>query len=399
MDYNRWIQIVTDENDVKRLLDNVSSAIISSKNENFGLNNGNSGKILFMLFFYEYTHRNEILDYIIHSSYDVIEKMHNTKSLNASISTGLSGVLFVFEHLVEKGFLPQEKFRNTEIDLKMHNTMLHLCKTKNYDFLLGALGIALYLFRKKNYNSVDVFLDIVRKDFQKSDRNWYSIVNNEYDNKPVINLGFAHGLSGMLAFISLAKIENAYFDKYFEFSHKIVEFLLSKLNRKGRSQFPSIIFYDGKRNYNYSRLSWCYGDLCVGYAILLFSEAFDKPYYREVALQILLKTTSRTDLYQENILDACLCHGTSGLAHIYNRIYQHTLEEKFKTSSIYWYKQTFKMSTSKNELAGFTFNLSDKETEFINSYSFLNGISGVGLSMLSGISDIYPSWDRLLFLS
>ena len=394
-----WDPIITDNDKFEVLLDQISQSIIKSEHFNIGINSGEAGKLLFISSLFEYNNHEELLDFIIKRSYKVTEKGCLGVKMDLSISTGLCGLLYVLRYLISKGYLPKERFASSNIDKYMYDVMLVYCKQKKYDFLSGAMGIALYFFNNKEYSIVNGFFDMLIKDFERDNDDRIFFINEKYNSKSVVNLGFAHGLSGILAFISLAKKEDNLFERYYDVSLGLAKYLLSLKIENRKSLFPPVIFWGEKNEPMSSRLSWCYGDLSIGYSLFLFSTAFKERQYQEISLKILLDATKRTNLEKEGINDACLCHGTSGIAHIYNRIYQMTSIEEFKKASDYWFDQTSKMVFTLNETAGFSFFLTEDEKKIISPYAFLNGISGVGLSILSGMTPISPSWDRLLLLS
>lgn len=94
----------------------------------------------------------------------------------------------------------------------------------------------------------------------------------------------------------------------------------------------------------------------------------------------------------EWIGDAALCHGTTGIAHVFNRIYQATGDTQCLAAALSWIDRT---------LAAL-----DDESRSVNSlslispdYSFLSGITGIALGLLAAIAEAPPAWDRLLLLS
>ena len=103
-------------------------------------------------------------------------------------------------------------------------------------------------------------------------------------------------------------------------------------------------------------------------------------------------------MQKNNIVDAGLCHGTAGIAHIYKRMYINTNIIEFKDASNYWYSETLKMA--KYDIpSGFLAYRPIENGGLKKEFGFLDGISGIGLSLISAISDIEPAWDEALLLS
>ena len=88
-----------------------------------------------------------------------------------------------------------------------------------------------------------------------------------------------------------------------------------------------------------------------------------------------------------------LCHGTAGIAHIFNRAYHYTGIDDFRESAHYWFKQTIKEVPTAVEL-----NRASLEQLKIE-LPLLLGLCGTGLALMSAVDDIEPGWDSCMFLS
>ena len=62
-------------------------------------------------------------------------------------------------------------------------------------------------------------------------------------------------------------------------------------------------------------------------------------------------------------------------------------------------KETLKMAKFPDGLAGFKTYRPEKYGGWTNQYDMLEGIPGIGLAMLSYISETEPTWDECLLLS
>lgn len=111
----------------------------------------------------------------------------------------------------------------------------------------------------------------------------------------------------------------------------------------------------------------------------------------------MLHASQRKDFEKNGIVDAGICHGTAGIAHIFNRFFFETKMPIFKDTANYWIKETLKMATHDDGLAGYKSFYSEKE--WVKEYGLLEGVAGIGLALLSHISDEEPTWDRCLLLS
>jgi len=109
-----------------------------------------------------------------------------------------------------------------------------------------------------------------------------------------------------------------------------------------------------------------------------------------------LNCSKRRDVKKEFVMDAGICHGAAGIAHIFNRVYQKTGNETFKEAALFWIDDCLKKSCFNDGLAGYKVWRKDG---WITQTGLLEGIAGIGLVLLSAISDIEPDWDECLLLS
>jgi len=210
----------------------------------------------------------------------------------------------------------------------------------------------------------------------------------------------SHGIASIISILSKIYAHNLNKLKSGKMLIEAVNYLLFYQQdiKEYSSCFPNIVSLKNHKKNN-SRLAWCYGDLGIGIALLNTANNINDNTLREEAIGILLHSARRKDLKENNVLDAGVCHGTAGIAHIFNRAYRYTQIEEFKVASEYWFGQTLKMAKFEDGLAGFKTWRTPEYGGWQNEYGLLQGIAGIGLSMISAISDIEPKWDECLLLS
>jgi len=164
-----------------------------------------------------------------------------------------------------------------------------------------------------------------------------------------------------------------------------------------RDLFPSWVPY----NYNYprNRMAWCYGDLSIGYVLKLIADHEGNSKLKEISNVVLTSTLQRKHLKSEGVMDACFCHGTSGIAHIYNRLYNLTEDERYNAVHKYWIEKTLENMVNHDGIAGYKLYVHENYGGSQNSLGILEGVTGVGLVLLSSISEFEPMWDECLLLS
>jgi len=95
-----------------------------------------------------------------------------------------------------------------------------------------------------------------------------------------------------------------------------------------------------------------------------------------------------------------LCHGASGIAYMFNKIYQFTKLERYKEASIYWYTVLFDefVDQSGTLIQVLDFDKVIMGKKVSKDCGFLEGLAGIGLSVMSAISYEKTEWDKLLLL-
>lgn len=72
--------------------------------------------------------------------------------------------------------------------------------------------------------------------------------------------------------------------------------------------------------------------------------------------------------------------------------------EECKEAAEYWIEKTLEMARFEDGAAGYK-TWHGNDNGFEKEYGLLEGISGIGLVLLSYISDTEPVWDECLLLS
>jgi len=91
------------------------------------------------------------------------------------------------------------------------------------------------------------------------------------------------------------------------------------------------------------------------------------------------------------MIDPFFCHGTGGIAHLYNRAYYYTGRMQYREASFAWLRETQIFLNSEAYLSKLRNNGEKLE--------LLSGVAGLGLILLSMLSDNEPQWDTFFLLS
>ena len=202
------------------------------------------------------------------------------------------------------------------------------------------------------------------------------------------NLGMAHGVPGVVALLGAchgAGVETRRARKLLEAA---VPWLLGARLDGG---FPSWLAVDADPPKWPSRLAWCYGDPGVAAALWGAARHTGSEDWEAEARTIALEAARRPP-EQAGIRDTSLCHGTAGLAHLFNRFYQASGEPELAEAARYWLRETLAMRRPGEGFGGY---LAYQGNEvWAADAGLLTGSAGCALALLAAVADVVPAWDR-----
>jgi len=393
---------------VRQKVDTIAECIFSKiqnvENHSFGLYSGEFGLLLFLMYYSKYSSKkkNKLLE---NYTAKLFEQFIKKVKLH-TFCNGFSGILYLFEFLHENDFIDMDvSSTQPALDNYLVTSMRHNISVNYYDFMHGALGVGLYFLKKRTgleyvQELINFLYTMAEKDLNNRIFKWESFVLDKNEKKcTAYNLALSHGIPSVIIFLSRAIKAGISDKKTTGMLSGAVNFVLSQ--EKDFSQFgsffPNYILKDYPDNISKSRLAWCYGDLGIGPALLQAGKALKRKDWEEKGLKIMLQSTQRRNIVETSVHDAGICHGCAGIALIFRRMFLETNLNEFKEATEYWIQQTLKFADFEEGLAGYrTF---EKDGWDYNDYSFLTGISGIGLVLLSYYENNLQTWDEILLLS
>jgi len=342
----------------------------------------------------------ELSDSIIHKLNDSNDHPFR---ISHRFSTGLAGVSYTFWHLSKYQFIDfdhEESFSSLDeylVQSAQEDYNAGIC-----DFLHGPIGILYYFIKQYPDRDVrihldkllDLFLQYSKRDekgLRAKNMILEDIRENEYD------LSLAHGLCGIMLVLNEC-IRNKYEqDKVKEIIHEIATYILrtEKPLEKSlqNSLFPTSLNEDlpddHKENlYNHrSRLAWCYGDLNIAWSFIKTGKQLGWDHLYQKGLEVGLSTLGRKAYLTHQIGDVFFCHGSSGVAHLYKRLYQETGNESFREAYDHWLNET--VDDILNETPQWTNR---------RKFSVLEGLVGLGFVLLPETEEKEVHWEEIFLL-
>lgn len=369
--------------------------VIESKKELFltssSFLNGSPGVLLFLVY-YRSLAEDERADSLIK---EISGQLLAELSLdNIRYSDGLCGILWVLNHLEEEfglNFKLDQFVHHFKNELQLNSGELR--KQASLDFLHGILGLQFTIdqFGKNELSLLTEKLVFEKAIKTKEGTYWIEEMGSD---EGIINTSLAHGQASIISYLA---------DRHQQLKGKEKRRVESLL--KAAIQYyetielvDSISIYPSYIKPNQfstlSRLAWCYGDLSIACALLYCSKILEDPILNAKAIGIAINTTSRKSEEETGIKDLGFCHGSAGVSHLYSYLYRHTGIEVFANASEYWLRYTLSR-LFKDE---FNYKAYRVDEGWQESYGLLDGLTGIGLTLLCNIYPTYTNWEEAFYL-
>ncbi|MBB1385588.1 lanthionine synthetase C family protein [Pseudoalteromonas sp. SG45-5] len=366
-----------------------------------GLLSGLAGHLLFLYNAYKLDSRS--IDEALFANYlDVLQEQLGTQSFE--LSNGLAGQAWLLEYLNQGDMDDYDPEFMSEVDTLFIHALSHEGTWQGeVEMVLGLGGYTPYAAKRAKYSDqTQLFNQIVSGFASTATRldngqiTWSQPAESVYrfykDDKsaPEHNLGLAHGVPGIIAALLPALTIPSLKEQVRDLLLGSCDWLLAQQATEHTSHACFASHAGGKHN---SRLGWCYGDLTIALTLARAGNALDKPSYVEKALEIALHASKR-DAKSAFINDAGLCHGYFGLMTIYQLLHKAMPNSDLKQAMFIWLEYGLKEFADKGMQSLYTFNGIEKAHK--EDFSFLMGYSGIGMMLISVLTDDIDWADCLL---
>lgn len=323
-----------------------------------------------------------------------------------SFCSGYAGICWLLRYFYYEGVFECDNIDEmlSDMDRSIYEELFRL--VNNNDFLHGGLGMAYYfIYYKTPYSpkAISKYIEVLDKSKIADERGGYKWISDayvrEYKIGRVFNLGMAHGMASLIYFLAICIEKCVCTEQVTPMLNGVLKYYQTNVNSTiFASAFPYWILLD-KKEYAESRLAWCYGDPGIASSIYHAGKRMHNQAIIDFSLEIFDRTLVRFKKELADVNESSICHGSAGLAIIYNTIYQETGLERYKDAAVFWLNDTIKKGEQGGPYAGHI--LPDSQIEENRNaivISLINGISGIGLSLLSTISDDFPYWKECFMI-
>jgi class I lanthipeptide synthase len=334
----------------------------------------------------------------------------STQAMNPSLFGGFTGVAWVAE-LVDHLLDSDAGDRNEAID----EALLGLLSQANrwpapHDLVEGVTGLGVYaLQRYPRPSAVESLHHVVERlhegaRYEEPGLCWWTPpeeIHEEWRERyPTgrADLGFAHGAAGAIALLGAlcgAGVERAAARSLLEGA---VPWLLAhSMATEAGPTFPLWVA-PGFEPYP-ARSAWCYGDPGIAAALLTAARGADVPDWEQTAVALACRAAERP-ASETGVVNACFCHGTAGLAHLYNRMYQATGEPTLGRAATYWLERTLDFyHQARDSGDGWVQGRWGQQPWTWTGIDLVEGAAGVALVLLAATTSVEPIWDRMFLVS
>ena len=400
-----WVVLENESPSILQKIEEIATTLFNNELTNHtGLMWGKTGVALFFFYYSRFTQQEKYHQHAVQLMDQVFDEIGMIENNSHTISEGLAGIGWAIEHLAKNKFddIPTDEVLE-DVDHFLAQALELEIREKNYSYLHGYLGLGWYFInRLPGKGAEDCLVRIVEAlaaqgvPGKAGGISWQS-QPGEDRGIPRYDLSLAQGISAVVVFLSKLYQLDICKEKVTGLLSGAVTYILQQSLDIAvyKSNFPRWVNESVP-----SRMEWAFGDPGIGIALWQAARRTDNPGWEKEALRILLHSAARKDFREENVFASGLFNGAAGLSLLYNRMYHYTGNETFKETAKHWLELTMGLGFKPGGLAGYKVwrNINDHQS-WINDAGLLEGISGIGLTLLSTISTIEPRWDECLLLS
>jgi lantibiotic modifying enzyme len=335
-------------------------------------------------------------------------------SLGPALYGGIAGIGWIAHHLGRV----HESFRSTEdpnemVDEFLFEQLRSNPPSDNYDLIGGLVGFGVYFLERLPLASAREGLQLtvecltaLAKDMPGG-VSWHTppslLPEWQRQDAPTgyYNLGMAHGIPGILVLLARCVELDVARSQAGALLERGASWLFDQQQDRSVGSFYASWRERPDSAPRSSRVAWCYGDPGPAWSLIAAGSALRRPDWLALGRRILEDCARRGDL-QGTVQDAPLCHGASGLLHIYLRASRTLGSGELEAGAQQWLARTLEMRTPGKFVGGYGAYKPDRPDTvdgWLDDASFLTGIAGIGLALLACTSRVEPEWDRLLLLS
>lgn len=317
-----------------------------------------------------------------------------TEPLTSSLYSGFTGIAWAVQ-TTDRLLGADGEDRNGDIDEALTSLLQRYPEHAPYDLIHGLAGIGVYaLARWPRPGATQCILGVLgqlakRARYDRHGVYWWTPpswlgARQDYYRPGGIDLGVAHGMAGVIPFLGRVDALGLAPQTTRPLLDGAVSWLLAHLVDTAAGPTVPKFVADGVE-LEPTRTAWCYGDPGVAAALLLAARDVGEPVWAAEATALAMGAANRPP-DQTGVVDAGLCHGSAGLGHLFNRMYQMTAEPILADAARFWVERTLELCSDTVQVAW-------------KGPGLLEGAAGVVLALEAACTTAEPIWDQMLLVS
>lgn len=248
--------------------------------------------------------------------------------MGATFFSGFTGVAWAIEHLRRRG-VGVQRDRCLRIDEALLRVVERTPWERDLELIGGVVGVGVYACERLPHDNgvrlLTAVVDRLAKTAQhtpegvtwESRAEWFpEPFRGDYPAR-FYHLGMALGVPGVVALLGLACGAGVAEDVARPLLRDAVDWLLAQRLDAPAGCYPRWLT-EGKEPVP-ARLAWCVGDPGVAAALAVAGRQAGEPAWVEEAAAIARVAAARPEA-DTGVVDAVLCHGSAGLAHLFGRL-------------------------------------------------------------------------------
>ncbi len=329
-----------------------------------------------------------------------------TEPLTSSFYSGFPGIAWAVD-LIDRLLGSADADRNSRIDDAVIALLERYPEQAPYDLIDGLTGLGAYaLARWPLPGAVACVAGVVEQLAKRArhDRDgvfWWTPPSRrgprlDRYQPGGVDLGVAHGIAGVIPFLARAHRLGLVTQTTGPLLDGAVSWLLAHLVDGPSGPTVPYFVTDGAEP-GPARSAWCYGDPGVAIALLLAARDVGEPAWAARATGLAVRAAARPAA-QSGVIDAGLCHGSSGLEHLFNRMYQLTAEPALAEAARFWAGRTIELCSGPEPFQDSAAAANGQPSAF-SGLGLLEGAAGAALALEAAATAQEPVWDQMLLVS
>lgn len=281
-----------------------------------------------------------------------IENKNNKDNLldNSTLLYGATGLSFILHELLERDLIETDyQDQINEIDSIIYQNSIKQINQNYFDYLGGPIAnLSYFLNYNKEKQIIDNVFDNLMEIKKSTEKLFYTESDSLYTNG--YNLGLKHGHLGIL------KVLLEYIERFgknsssliTELTTELLDNFITELDYSYQVKDINIFKYysitennNSKSKHQNNRLCWCNSDITLTYFLLKAGILLEDDRLLSLSKFIGEETVKRRTFDTTGVESHYFCHGSSGIAFTYDKLYLLSGNEHYLMASEYWHQRTF----------------------------------------------------------